>query len=242
MKILKRYGETVSLSTTAKHILFRPGYNVARLYCASDFRVGLAPKLAKVVFFNATATTYTDYTSYAVDRNDSTHVPLDGMISTDILYLGFKKPVRGFYLNIGGNVNAQAATLDMEYMSAITSAGVGTFTDVAADSDGTTSGGATLAVDGLYSFTLPAVTNGRILNNGDGTLSQDLYWYRFKPSTTLSVTVDIVDIIPACDTTNYGYALADKPEIIRLNTAKNGAFEFSHSDNGTLYIDWLEVE
>ena len=304
--VRKRYGETVSLTTTAAHLLFRPGYNEVKMYCATDFRVGLAPRLARVKYYNGT--TYTDYTSQATDRDDTTHVPLDAMTTAHLLYLGFTGKTRGFYFNIDGtNKNDNAATLDMEYcydiadssyvkitgtvsgaltvgetMTGGTSAqtatlvygpagatyivvksvsgafaigetisgasqnistvtdirsaqGLGFFTDVASDSDGTTSGGATLAVDGLYAFTLPAVVRGAITAL-DG---EPLYWYRFAPSATLSATVDLIDIIPACDTTNYGYANAGIAENYSMNTAQCGAFEFDHASSDTLYIDWI---
>ena len=233
--IKKVYGETVSLTTTAKHILFRPDYHEVLLYCPTAFRMGLAPRLARVKYYDASATTYTDYTAQATDRDDTTHVPLDAMATGDYLYLGFTNPVRGFYVNMGSNVNSNAATLDVEYCSAI-SAGSGTFTDVAGDSDGTTSGGATLAQDGLYSFTLPAVTRGAIT----ALDSTPLYWYRFAPSAALSATVDLVDIVPACDTTNYGYMEAGINYQFSLNTVRCGAFEFDHTSSDTLNITWIQ--
>lgn len=227
------YGETVSLTTAAAHLLYRPNYHEIKLYCASQWRMGLAPRLASVQYFNAT--TYTDYTSQALDRAAATHVPLDGMAATHYLYMGVVEPVRGFYFTIDGtNKNAAAATLDVEYCSAI-AAGVGTFTDVATDSDGTDTAGATLNTSGLYSFTLPAVVRGVITALG----SQLLYWYRFKPSGTLSATIDIVDIIPACEDTNYGYMEAGVEYQFSLNVAQNGAFEFDHASTGTLDVTWI---
>lgn len=231
--IKKIYGETVSLTTTAAHLLYRPGYHEVKMYCASDFRMGLAPRLGLVKYYNAS--TYTDYTSQAIDRVSTTHVPLDGMLTTHYLYLGVTEPVRGFYFTIDGtNKNALATTLDMEYCSSIT-AGVGTFTDVASDSDGTLST-YTLATSGLYSFTLPAVVRGALT----GIDSSPLYWYRFAPGATLSATVDVIDIIPACDTTNYGYEQGGLAIQFSLNVAQNGAFEFDHTGTDTLYIDWVQ--
>lgn len=232
--IRKVYGETVSLTTTAAHLLFRPTYHEVMLYCSSAWRMGTAPRLAAVEYFNGT--TYTSYLSQAVDRVSTTHVPLDAMAATHYLYLGFTEPVRGFYLNVATNVNAIAATLDMEYMSAF-AAGVATFTDVASDSDGTDSGGVTLAQAGLYSFTLPAVVHGIIaaLNS-----NEDLYWYRFAPSTTISATVDVVDIIPACDTVNYAFMEGGIQYQFALNIVQNGAFEFDHTATGTLDISWIQ--
>jgi len=303
--VKKVFGETVSLTTTAQHLLFKPTYHEAMLYCASAWRLGIAPRLSRVKYYNAS--TYTDYTSQAIDRVDTTHVPLDAMAATHYLYLGFTEPTRGWYINVDGtNKNAEAATLDVEYcydvskpgylkltgtisgaltvgetvtgqttaatgtlvysgatyiivknisgqfnlgedvdgahqtcddVTAIDPVAVGTgyFTDVASDSDGTTSAGATLAQDGLYAFTLPSVVRGQItaLDN------EPLYWYRFAPSAPLSATVDIVDIIPATDTVSYGYMEAGIPYQIPLNVAQNGAFEFDHTATGTLDVTWI---
>lgn len=231
--IKKLYGETVSLTTTASHLLYRPTYHEVMMYCASDWRMGLAPRLASVQYYNAS--TYTDYTTLAIDRSDATHVPLDGMLTTHYLYLGFTLPVRGFYINLDGtNFNDAVATLDMEYCSAI-ALGVGTFTDVASDSDGTDVAGDTLKQDGLYSFTLPAVTNGIITVLGGG----NLFWYRFAPSATLSATVDLIDIIPACDTVNYAYMQGGSSYQFSLNLVQNGAFEFDHTASDTLNLSWV---
>lgn len=308
--IKKMYGETASLTTTASHLLFMPGYHEVLMYCSSAWRMGIAPKLATVKYYNAA--TYTDYTSQATDRVATTHVPLDGMLATHYLYLGTTEPTRGFYFTIDGtNKNDEAATLDVEYMydiathdytkitgtlsagftvgetltgstsgatgvvvydnastyivvktpaiagfqlgenctssgsgSTVTTItaiapeapGTGYFTDVAADSDGTNSVADTLKTSGLYAFTLPSVVRGSLLNMGGGSL----YWYRFAPSTTLSATIDLVDIIPACDTTNYAYMEGGTSYQFALNPTQCGAFEFDHASTGTLDISWIE--
>jgi len=305
--IKKMYGESVSLTTTAAHTLFQPEYHEVSMYCTSAYRMGIAPRLGCVKYYNATA--YTDYTTYAIDRVDGDHVPLDAMGTTHYLYLGTTAPVRGFYFNLSTNVNATVTGLDWEYMydvsdgsyllvtgtvsgaltvgetvtggtsgatatvvysgatsivvknivgsiaigetltgaaqniSAITALapvarGTGYFTDVAGDSDGTQTGGnTTLGQDGLYAFTLvPAMPRAGLLNVN----AQPLCWYRFTPGTALSATVDAVDIIPACDTTNYAYMEASIAQQFAVNTAMCGAFEFDHTTSGTLHINWIQ--
>jgi len=238
--VKKERGESVSLTSTASHLLFMPTYQEVKMYCATQYRRALCPRLERVVKYTHSGTTYTDYSSAAIDRVDANLVVLDAMGTSDILYLGTKSPVRGFYFNMHATqVNANAATLDMEYMSAI-SAGTATFTDVASDSDGTDSGGATLAQDGLYTFTALAagtVKSGRI--SADPLLNVDLYWYRFKPSATLSASIDILDIIPAAYDTNYGYSEAGS-ETFSPNIAQCGAFEFDHTGTDTLYVTWIQ--
>ena len=157
-RIKKVYGETVSVTTHSKHLLYRLGYQEVLLYCPSAWRMALVPRLHAVKFFNGS--TYTDYSTLAMDRDDGTHVPLDGMTTSHYLYLGFTEKVRGFYFNIDGtNKNAVSTTLDMEYCSAI-SGGIGTFTNVDSDSDGTDDTGATLGQAASSDFTLPAVVSG----------------------------------------------------------------------------------
>ena len=301
----KLFGETVSLTTTAAHLLYRPTYQQALMYCASDWRCGLAPKLATVKYYNGS--TYTDYTSQATDRDAATHVPLDAMTTAHTLYLGVTGATRGFYFNLDvTNLNAVAASLDFEYLydtakpgylkitgtvsaaltvgetvtgqtSGVTAThvyddgstyiivknmsggrfvigedidgaaqtcdditaidpvtpGTGYFTDVGTDSDGTLTGTETLSQDGLYAFTLPAVTRGILTNLGG-----PLYWYRFTPSATLSATIDVIDLIPACDTTDYGYMQGGSVYQVSLNSEVNGAFEFDHTGTDTLNITW----
>jgi hypothetical protein len=311
--IKKIYGEQCSLTTTAYHLLFMPSYHEVMFYCSSAWRMGIAPRLSCVKYYNGT--TYTDYTSQAIDRVSTTHVPLDAMAITDYLYLGTTEPTRGFYFNIDAvNLNDEVATLDWEYMydiagpgyykitGTITGAltvgetvtetdaadaatgvtatlvysgatyiivkeltggkphlvtgydwdgaaqhcnnvtavaleptGTGYFTDVAADSDGTNSVADTLKIDGLYSFTLPDVVRGGLA----GVSNEPLHWYRFAPSAPLSATVDLIDIIPACGTTDYGFMEAATTYQFALNPGYTGAFEFDHTGTGTLDVSWL---
>jgi hypothetical protein len=67
-----------------------------------------------------------------------------------------------------------------------------------------------------------------------------LYWYRFAPADALSATVDLIDIIPACDTVNYAYMEGGIAYQFALNVADNGAFEFDHTATGTLDISWIQ--
>ncbi len=153
--VKKVYGESVSLTTTAAHLLYRPTYHEVMFYCASAWRLGLAPKLASVKYYNGT--TYTDYTTEAIDRVSTTHVPLDAMAATKKLYLGVTAPVRGFYFNIATNVNANAATLDMEYCYDVSRPGYLTLT-------GTVSGA--LTVGELVTGSVSGATGTLVYDDG----------------------------------------------------------------------------
>jgi hypothetical protein len=113
--------------------------------------------------------------------------------------------------------------------------GTGYFTDVASDTDGTDSTG-TLAIDGLYYFTLPSVVRGALT----GIDGDPLYWYRFAPSGALSATVDINEIIPAYKNTNYGYMEPGMEYQFSINTTQCGGFEIAASSGTpTLDISWV---
>lgn len=307
--LTKIEGETKALSTTAGFVLLKPTYHEVKMYCASQWRIGLAPHLARVKLYTGSA--YVDYTSQATDRVDTTHVPLDGMTTSKYLYLGVTEPTRGFYFNVDGtNKNDEAATLDWEYMydiaqpgsyfkltgtvsAALTvgetitgsvsgatgvavyddgstylvvktvsgafalaenaagatqacntitaidrvATGTGYFTDVAGDSDGTNSVADTLKQDGLYYFTLPSVVRGALA----GVDNESLFWYRFKPSATLSTTVDLVDIIPAAANTDYGYMEPGMEYQFSFSTTMCGAFEIlASAGTPTLDISWVK--
>ena len=133
--------------------------------------------------------------------------------------------------------NAAGATQACNTLTNIspTVVGTGYFTDVASDSDGTDSTG-TLAQDGLYSFTLPSVVRGALA----GIDNESLYWYRWTPGNTLSATIDVTDIYPACPTVTYAYMEGGMVYQFSLNTDKVGAFEFDHTATGTLDVTWIQ--
>jgi len=235
-------GETLTLGTSAGWKAVMPDYQEIKLYCAAAWRLALVPKLARVAYYDASAGTYTDYTKYATDRS-STHVPLDGMVVADYLYLGFTGEVLGAYFDVGSNVNSETATLDVEYCSTAQVMNSGTittpvaFTDVGTDGDGTTSGGATLAQDGVYTWALPSFKKSAI----DGLSGEELYWIRFKPSATLSDPLDINEIIPVYHDTNYAYMEAGNEYQFSLNLAKVGGIQaLVASGTPTLNITWIK--
>ncbi len=211
------------------------------MYCVSQWRIAHSPKLLNVLYYTAATTTYTEYTAQATDKATTTHVPLDGMLATDYLYLGVTEPVLGFAFTIDGtNKNAEAATLDWEYCSTAVAPGATiAFTDVAGDSDGTDTTGATLNVSGAYTFTLPAVKRSTLGTAGT-PLYGKCYWMRFKPSATLSATIDIQSIIPIYQNANYGYREPGIEYTWTINESKTGGYVLlATAGTPTLDITWL---
>jgi len=228
--IEKIYGDTLALSTTAQYLRFPHEYQRADLFCTGDFKLLLNPLIQSVLYYDASADSYTDYTDYSRDGDSSTHVPLDAMATTDILYLGFEDPVAGLYFDMGSNVNSNSATLDVEYYN-------GSWTDVSGDSDGTASGGATLAKDGAYTWTLPTDWVTYTVSS-----VRELYWIRFKPSAQLSATVDVNEILTINQNTKYGYRFGNMLYSITINNQKVGALQvLAVQGTPTLYYEWQKA-
>jgi len=112
-------GETLTLSTTAQYLAFKPGFDEVKMYCATQWRRAICPKLVHCVYYDLSVTTYYSYLTQVTDGSSTTHLPLDAMATNDYLYLGTFEPVRGFWFDVGTNVNAVTATLDFEYLKAI---------------------------------------------------------------------------------------------------------------------------
>jgi len=237
------YGEVIALTTTASHQALRKGFHAIKGFHSAEWRLGVAPKLLNCLFYNGTTGAYSDHTANVTDGSSSTHAALDGMTTSDYLYLGFSGPTRGFYIDMGSNVNAATtSTLDMEYCSTAVAQGATiAFTDVAGDSDGTSSGNVTLAVDGLYSFTLPTAWVPSTLGTSAAPYQGKCYWIRFTPNKTLSTPLDINEIIPAARTTNYDYCEANVTNIYHLNLSEIGALEYKiTSDTGNMHLTWIK--
>ncbi len=237
--ITRIYGEQVSLTTTAAHLAFMPNFKEILFYCPSAWRLGIAPRLKHCVLYDGSD--YTDYINSVTDRSSATHMPLDGMTTSKYVYLGFVSPSRGVYFDLDtSHKNAETATLDVEYCStAVANGATIAFTDVAGDSDGTDSPGATLSKDGLYAWTVPSAWVESTLGTFASPLFSKCYWIRFKPSATLSSEIDVIEVIPAAYDTNYGFMEAAMSYQFALNTDKNGAFEFDHTSTDTLDVNWI---
>jgi len=234
---IQGYDQTINIAgTPSNYRALVPGFSDYRMVCDTAWRLSLAPKILHVLYYDATDGSYTDYTTQATDGLSTTHVPLDAMATDDYLYIG-TTGISWLYFDIGTNANAEAATLDMEYCSTAATASAGpTFSDVAADSDQTTNGGATLAIDGEYVFTKPASVRSKLGTLVAPTYSK-CYWLRFKPSAALSATVDINEIIPVYpDATNLAYMSAATEYIVRLNPAKVGGWYAQCSAEKHLYF------
>jgi len=193
-----------------------------------------------MLYYDASAGTYTPYKTEATDRVSTTHVPLDAMPTTDYLYLGFAEPVLGIYIDVGDNVNSNDVELDVEYCSTAVAPGATiAFTNVAGDSDGTDSTG-TLAQDGVYTWTLPTAWVRSQLGTSADPKYGKCYWIRFCPTGALSAIVDLNEIIPVYKNANYSYKEASTSYVDQLNFSRNSGFVLMGSTSQTLNVTWLK--
>lgn len=127
--------------------------------------------------------TYADYTDEATDDSSSTHVPLDSMADSGYLYIGASAPFQLIRVDMGSNVNDQAATLSAEYSKGSSS------WESLTISDGTASSGKPFAQDGDITFTTPSDWATDTVDSQAG-----LYWVRFAVSATLAAAVDLNEV------------------------------------------------
>jgi len=130
---------------------------------------------------------YTDYTSQVTDGSAATNMPLgalDTVANGDWVIVRFGSAnVRGLRFDMGTNVNANAATLAVEFWNGTA------WTAVSGLVDGTAIGGATLAQDGTVFFSYPGSTWSQ--NTVNGTLG---YHIRVSVSALLSAVVDVNEL------------------------------------------------
>ena len=235
--LLAEEGEQASLTTTESYLAFEPGFDGVIMYSGSAWRRALSPALLHVLYYDATDGSYTSYKTYATDRLTTTHVPLDAMATGDYLYLGFSQPALGIQVDVGSNVNSNDVDLDVEYCSTAVP-GTLAFTDVEGDSDGTDSTG-TLAVDGVYTWTLPTAWVRSTLGTSATPLYTKCWWIRFCPTGAVSATVDVNEIIPVYKNASYAYYQASTSYVCQLDYTRNGGFLLKGSTTQTLDVTWL---
>ena len=231
--VTRMEGEAISPGTSRAFGNFTPRprwANQMRFACSGDCDYLLTPEIRKVWFYDASATTYTDYTDEATDKSGATHVTLSDMTSSDYLYIGFDDVVTGIAVYVDAVNGTGSRTMAIYYLH------LATWTD-ASVTDGTASGGATLAQDGLCTFTLPSSwTEGTV--NG----IEKLFWIRVSVSGTIDSSVTLDQIQGLYRNTNYARVEASggEPREILFDTSKVGGIELL-APGGTPNVDieWI---
>ena len=179
--------------------------------------------------------TYVEYWDECTEDDLDNHMPLDSMASTTKLYLGFTSiPLNTageveFRVLLGTNKNVETETLTVKFYSSGTSA----FAAVAGATDGTATGGATMAQSGNVSFTAPTTWTTHALT-GSKYATVALYWLELTVSDTLSAAVDVEQIISMGET-NIG-ALTSAGAVFVGSAYPFGGFHLTMTDqlNSTL--------
>lgn len=212
----------VALSTTisytlipanAKHLFLKPR-NFSTAVVAG---VLLNPYLTVLKTADALATAPTDYSSAAQDGSAATDVvlsSLDTAANLDFLYVGARVPFGGVQIDVDA-ANGTASVITVKYRKSDL-----TWADITA-TDGTASGGASMAVDGAVTWTAPSDWIASSLREaGDTTLgftgsSNKLYWTRWQFSAALD------------SSTTLNSMLAKNKEITYFELVSGDTFEMA---------------
>jgi hypothetical protein len=209
-----------SLSTTAKLVQLPPGTQIVQLLpynysTAVAVLFALNPYLAVLKTTDALAS-ITDYSSAAQDGDTSTTVTLNSLdtaANNDFLYVGAPLPFRGVAVDVG-NTNSNASVLTVKYWNG------STWTSASA-TDGTASGGATFAQDGLVTWTVPTDWVPNQLGSGVAYGLDTYYWTRWEVSAALDSTVTARSMLALNRSTNYA-ALSANDSFIESATVGPG--------------------
>jgi hypothetical protein len=219
-----------ALSTTATYIPF--GIGAAHVFItprefatAVVARIAINPYLVVLKTADAMATLPTDYSQNAQDGDASTVVTLsslDTYANGDYLLVGAHLPIRGVYVDMSAAVNGNASILTVYYRKS---------DDTWADSsatDGTTSGGATFAQDGLVYWTVPTdwklakltdiftgVPSNSVTNTG-------MYWTQWRVSAALDASTTASAMLAANRSTAYAEFISGQVLEQRIKVAPGG--------------------
>ena len=188
---------TVPANNATRNVFpVRFGWGEILIEPAAAMVLGLAPRIQALWFYDASATpkwvNLLDGDMAIINRHvgGDTGTNLDAMQTADYIYVGLLETCLGLYVDMdAGTVNANAATIAGGY-----SKNNNTFAALSISSDGTASGGATLAADGLIVWTVPTdwgkFSLADVLADA-GAPSAVLRWVRLSVSAALSADVEI---------------------------------------------------
>lgn len=126
------------------------------------------------------------------DTEDFAMDSFDVASNNDYIYIGSHLPFRGVAVDLGTNVNATASVLTVKFWE-------GDWANITA-LDGTASGGATMAVDGNVTWTVPTTwKRTSLVEIGDTSIKEawsgaNLYWTRWEVSAQTGANWDIAQL------------------------------------------------
>lgn len=219
LRAISTAGGGTALTTTATTIGLPKGTKYLAL-TARNFATAVVAKIALTPFLFVLKTTdalvaagnLTDASDAVQDGDTSTTLSLNSLGTAaqgDFLYVGSHLPFRGCRVDVG-NTNSNASVLTVKYWD-------GNSWEDISDTDGTTSGGATFAQDGLVTWTIPAdwaittliaSADSALPPIGVGVNTPDLYWTRWEVSAALDASVTVLELHALCRSTAYAELLA----------------------------------
>ena len=212
-----------------REILFEPLNATAG---AVGIRFNVNPKIKAM--FTVAGSTYTNLieSGKLIDRGNSSTVAINSFASTSALYIVTSDVIGGLWVDVT-NTNSTSSDMTITYSNALT-----TITGALSITDGTASGGATLAQDGRITWTAPT---DQVETTGDAlglTVTQRGYWYKIVVSATLDSTVSLAQVatMNKATTTTLGIFLKKAVEYnIELNDSQDGGFEIIGQDTQGTY-------
>lgn len=212
----------IQIPTGVRHLMITPR-NFSTGVVA---QIALNPYLVVIKTADALATAPTDYSENAQDGSAATDVTLsslDTAANLDFLYVGSHLPFRGVVCDIDA-ANGTASVLTVKYWQ---DAAPDAWTDITA-TDGTTSGGATFAVDGNVTWTVPTDwLKASLLTIADTTLSfpyagLPMYWTRWEVSVALDSSTTLNSMLSMNRSTAYWELLSGQPLEERITKGLGG--------------------
>lgn len=242
------YGEALTVpasSGSPTSFAVRPGYTKVLVEPAAASRIQLAPKVKAAFFYDNSAAAGSKWIDLLggnealLDRGQSnaTGTTLDSAQAADFIYLGFDFPVRGVEVDVV-SANATASVLAATY-----SKDDDTFAGLT-ETDGTASGGASLAQDGQITWTVPtdwAKSDLRTVLSDDLAPGAQLYWVRLAFGGGLDADTELNTISALNETSGVGGYFKASTEYTFEIDDEVGALEViaQAASPTTLNVTWI---
>ena len=205
-----------ALSTTTARVLFPLGTTRVKIH-ARNLSTAKAAQVAPMPWITVLHTdddlsTVTDASDAMQDGAAGTLLTLssmDTLANGDFVLVGSHVPLRGLQVDVG-SVNGTSSIMTVKYWNG------SAWTDIS-DTDGTASGGATLAQDAAITWTVPTAhvkerMRGMGLAPGAGVpfTYDPLFWYRIEVSVALDSAVTVLGMLGLPRYTTYAELAANE--------------------------------
>ena len=212
-------GGGTALTSTVTRILLPLGTKhvalIPRNYAgATVVKFNFNPYLTVLKTTDSLATAPTDYSTNAQDGSTSTDITLSSLptlASGGALYVGAHVPFSGLVVDVDA-ANATASTLTASYWD-------GTAWTTLSATDGTTSGGATFAIDGSITWSVPSAW---LVGGPIGTTLGAKFWARLTVSAALDSSTTLNSMLGISRLTTYAELPAGLSFEQSLNVGENG--------------------